>query len=146
MWRLRHNTASALVGGGYGAALGRTFFTESQFSHEDNTSKLGFSVLNWHLARWGYDLNDGKNPTPSILDTGFRLTPRTEFLRYLAGNAHSGGKPGPGEGRGRSGIGRRLAAGCGQVGRRMIRSYIVPGSICFTTIGIAGRRMTAARQ
>ena len=40
------NTAGALVGGGYGVALGRIFFTESQFSHEANTSKLGFSVLN----------------------------------------------------------------------------------------------------
>ena len=117
---MRHNGTSALIGGGYGAALGRTFFTESQFSYEDNTSKLGFSVLNGHLARWGYVLNGGKNPTPTILDTGFRLTPRTEFLRYLAGNVHSGGKRGRWEGRGRSGIGRRLAAGCGQVGRRIM--------------------------
>ena len=88
------NTMGALVGGGYGVALGRIFFTESQFSHEDNTSKLGFSVLNWHLARWGYVLNDGKNPTPTILDMGFRSIPRTEFLRRLAENAGSGGKPG----------------------------------------------------
>ncbi len=88
------NSAGALVGGGYGVALGRTFFTESQFSHEDNTSKLGFSVLNWHLARWGYVLNDGKNPTPTILDMGFRMISRTEFLRCLADNAGLGGKPG----------------------------------------------------
>ena len=35
---------NALVGGGYGVALGRTFFTESQFSFENNTSKYGFAV------------------------------------------------------------------------------------------------------
>jgi leucyl/phenylalanyl-tRNA---protein transferase len=88
------NAAGALVGGGYGVALGRIFFTESQFFLEDNASKLGFSVLNWHLARWGYVLNDGKNPTPTILDMGFRLVLRTEFLRCLAENTGSGGKAG----------------------------------------------------
>ena len=31
---------------------------KSRFSLEPNTSKLGFSVLIWHLARWGYRLND----------------------------------------------------------------------------------------
>ena len=54
------NAEGKLVGGGYGVALGRVFSTESQFSHEPNTSKIGFSVLNWHLARWGYVLDDGK--------------------------------------------------------------------------------------
>ena len=89
------NADGTLVGGGYGVALGRVFFTESQFSLEDNTSKLGFSVLNWHLARWGYVLNDGKEPTPTILDMGFRSIPRGEFLHILAANAGAGGKSGP---------------------------------------------------
>jgi leucyl/phenylalanyl-tRNA--protein transferase len=88
------NENRELVGGGYGVALGRIFFTESQFSREDNTSKLGFSVLNWHLARWGYILNDGKDPTPTILDMGFRVIPRSEFLRHLAHGTPSGGKAG----------------------------------------------------
>src|SRR5437016_5605932 len=35
------NRYGALVGGGYGVALGSVFFTESQFSRENNTSKLG---------------------------------------------------------------------------------------------------------
>jgi leucyl/phenylalanyl-tRNA--protein transferase len=60
-----------LVGGGYGVAIGRVFFTESQFSLEPNTSKLGFSVLNWHLAKWGYGLNDGKWATPHHHRHGF---------------------------------------------------------------------------
>lgn len=77
------NKKGALVGGGYGVAVGRVFFTESQFTHEDNTSKLGFTVLNWHLARWGFSINDGKYPTRPTIDMGFRVIPRPEFLRIL---------------------------------------------------------------
>ncbi len=88
------NEDGALVGGGYGVAIGSVFFTESQFSLEPNTSKLGFSVLNWHLARWGYRLNDGKWATPTILDMGFRLIPRQEFLGLLAEDTGQGGRDG----------------------------------------------------
>jgi leucyl/phenylalanyl-tRNA--protein transferase len=88
------NEASVLVGGGYGVAIGRVFFTESQFSHEPNTSKIGFTVLNWHLAKWGYRLNDGKWPTPTILDMGFRSVRRQRFLAELAGATRAAGKDG----------------------------------------------------
>ena len=44
----------SLIGGGYGIAIGRVFYTESQFSRESNTSKMGFASLNYHLAKWGY--------------------------------------------------------------------------------------------
>jgi leucyl/phenylalanyl-tRNA--protein transferase len=88
------NNEHELVGGGYGVAIGSVFFTESQFSFEPNTSKLGFSVLNWHLARWGYALNDGKWATPTILEMGFRLVPRADFLRLLARDTEQGGKKG----------------------------------------------------
>ena len=88
------NSDGALVGGGYGVAIGRVFFTESQFSHADNTSKLGFAVLNRHLAQWGYALNDGKWPTPTILDMGFRVIPRREFLQILAETTGEGGRSG----------------------------------------------------
>ena len=47
------NERGDLVGGGYGVAVGGAFVTESQFSREPNTSKIGFTVLNWHLAHWG---------------------------------------------------------------------------------------------
>ena len=77
------NKEGELVGGGYGVAVGGVFFTESQFSQESNTSKLGFSVLNWHLAKWGFHLNDGKRATPTILEMGFRMIPRSEFLDAL---------------------------------------------------------------
>jgi leucyl/phenylalanyl-tRNA---protein transferase len=88
------NRNGELAGGGYGVALGRAFFTESQFVREDNASKLGFSVLNWHLARWGFVLNDGKYPTRTTLDMGFRLIPRAEFLRLIGEGTRGGGKPG----------------------------------------------------
>lgn len=84
----------ALVGGGYGVALGNTFFTESQFSRASNTSKIGFTVLNWHLAKWGYRFNDGKWPTPTITPMGFRTIPRSAFLAELAAGAAAPGKSG----------------------------------------------------
>ncbi len=84
-----------LVGGGYGLSVGRIFFTESQFSHESNTSKMGFATLNHHLAKWGYVLNDGKDFTTTIDAMGFRAIPRAEFEVLLAEHAHAGGKPNP---------------------------------------------------
>jgi leucyl/phenylalanyl-tRNA--protein transferase len=77
------NAEGALVGGGYGVALGRVFFTESQFSLESDTSKLGFTVLNQHLADWGFVLNDGKWQTPTIQAMGFRDIPRAAFRARL---------------------------------------------------------------
>jgi leucyl/phenylalanyl-tRNA---protein transferase len=88
------NEAGVLVGGGYGVAIGRVFFTESQFSREPNTSKIGFAALNWHLARWGYRLNDGKWPTPTIFDMGFGSIPRQTFLAELATATREPGKDG----------------------------------------------------
>lgn len=84
-----------LVGGGYGLSIGRVFFTESQFSSESNTSKMGFATLNYHLAKWGYVLNDGKDYTPTIDAMGFRAIPRAEFEAILAQHAHSGARSAP---------------------------------------------------
>jgi len=78
------NDKGALVGGGYGLAVGGAFATESQFSLEPNTSKIGFTVLNWHLAHWGFAFNDGKLMTPTCRDMGFRDVPRTDYLARLA--------------------------------------------------------------
>jgi leucyl/phenylalanyl-tRNA--protein transferase len=88
------NSDGKLAGGGYGVVLGRVFFTESMFSQESDTSKIGLAVLNRHLAEWGYILNDGKKQAPTLNKMGFRLIPRAEFLRLLADNTSSGGKPG----------------------------------------------------
>ncbi len=83
-----------LVGGGYGVALGGVFVIESQFSRDSNTSKIGFSVLNWHLAKWGFVLSDNKDATPTALQMGFRMIKRTEYLRDLAAGLEREGKTG----------------------------------------------------
>jgi leucyl/phenylalanyl-tRNA--protein transferase len=73
-----------LVGGGYGIAVGRVFYTESQFSRETNTSKMGFASFNHHLAKWGFLVNDGKDYTSTIDAMGFRSIPRAEFEQILS--------------------------------------------------------------
>jgi leucyl/phenylalanyl-tRNA--protein transferase len=77
------NADGALVGGGYGVAVGGAFTIESQFTRESHTSKIGFSVLNWHLAKWGSVLNDNKGPTRNTLEMGFELVPRAVFQARL---------------------------------------------------------------
>lgn len=88
------NEKGELAGGGYGVVIGGIFVTESQFSREPNTSKIGFTVLNWHLARWGYAFNDGKVMTPTCCDMGFRDIPRSDFLVRLAQAGRKLGKSG----------------------------------------------------
>jgi leucyl/phenylalanyl-tRNA---protein transferase len=83
-----------LIGGGYGLAIGRVFYTESQFSRESNTSKMGFASFNHHLAKWGYVLNDGKDFTRTIDAMGFRSIPRSEFDAILTEHTASGGREG----------------------------------------------------
>jgi leucyl/phenylalanyl-tRNA--protein transferase len=88
------NERGELAGGGYGLALGRAFITESQFSREPNTSKMGFTALNWQLAHWGFDFNDGKLMTPTCHGMGFREIPRDEYLRRLTQAERHPEKPG----------------------------------------------------
>jgi leucyl/phenylalanyl-tRNA--protein transferase len=88
------NCDGALVGGGYGVAVGGAFTVESQFTRESHTSKIGFAVLNWHLAHWGFQLNDNKGPTPHLLEMGFRIVPRRQFQTLLAQAAQVPGRPG----------------------------------------------------
>jgi leucyl/phenylalanyl-tRNA--protein transferase len=78
------NSDGALVGGGYGVAVGGAFTIESQFTRESHTSKIGFAMLNWHLAKWGFLLNDNKGPTQNTLEMGFELVPRAEYQARLA--------------------------------------------------------------
>jgi leucyl/phenylalanyl-tRNA--protein transferase len=77
------NERGDLAGGGYGVAIGSAFVTESQFSRETNTSKIGFTVLNWHLAHWGFAFNDGKLMTPTCHDMGFREISLRDYLDQL---------------------------------------------------------------
>jgi len=76
-----------LVGGLYGLAVGGVFFTESQFFRARDASKVGFAVLNQHLQAWGFAMNDGKNQTPHLRQTGFVPIPRADFVRILGDHA-----------------------------------------------------------
>jgi len=49
-----------------------------------NASKIGFSVLAWHLARWGFVLADNIWLTPTTAQMGFCEMPRAEYLRRLS--------------------------------------------------------------
>jgi len=88
------NEAGELAGGGYGVAAGGVFVIESQFSREPNTSKMGATSMIYHLARWGFAMADGKGPTPTILDMGFRVIPRADYLARLAAVGAKPVKPG----------------------------------------------------
>jgi leucyl/phenylalanyl-tRNA--protein transferase len=78
------NADGTLVGGGYGVAVGGAFTIESQFTRESHTSKIGFAVLNWHLAKWGFTLNDNKGPTRNTIEMGFEVMSRAEYQIRLA--------------------------------------------------------------
>lgn len=88
------NKDNELVGGGYGVAIGGIFIIESQFAREDNASKIGFSVLNWHLAHWGFALNDNKGPARHVLEMGFRVISREDYLSRLAAIVSQPGRTG----------------------------------------------------
>ena len=88
------NKAGALVAGGYGMAIGGSFTAESQFTHESNASRVGMTVLTWHLARWGYRFNDGKLLGPLWANMGFHNMPRRDYLTLLAKAINAPGKPG----------------------------------------------------
>jgi leucyl/phenylalanyl-tRNA--protein transferase len=88
------NEKGELVAGGYGVAIGASFTAESQFTHESNASRIGVSVLNWHLEQWGYRFNDGKLIGPLWENMGFRDVPRREFLARLSDAVGRPGKSG----------------------------------------------------
>ncbi|MEM7397404.1 MAG: leucyl/phenylalanyl-tRNA--protein transferase [Pseudomonadota bacterium] len=77
------NKKGELAGGGYGVAVGRVFVIESQFFRESNASKIGFAVLAWHLAKWGFVLMDNKWLTPATERAGFSDIPREDYLAQL---------------------------------------------------------------
>jgi leucyl/phenylalanyl-tRNA--protein transferase len=56
---------------------------------------MGFAVLNYHLAKWGYVLNDGKGHTPTIEAMGFRLIPRAEYEAILKEHANASERENP---------------------------------------------------
>ncbi len=89
------NEEGALVGGGYGVALGQVFFGESQFSHERNASKFGQALLMWHLDRWGFICADAKGENAPLISAGFRNISRADFLACLNAGLRFNREPGP---------------------------------------------------
>lgn len=87
------NQAGDLAGGGYGVAVGRVFVIESMFFRESNASKIGFSVLAFHLARWGFVMCDNKWLTGTTARMGFHEMSRPEYLRRLAALADAPAGP-----------------------------------------------------
>jgi leucyl/phenylalanyl-tRNA---protein transferase len=75
--------SGALVGGGYGVAIGRVFVTESLFSRTGSASKMGLQSLNFHLGAWGFVLNDVKDHAPHLAGMGSRFVPRAEYAALL---------------------------------------------------------------
>lgn len=88
------NERGELAGGGYGIGYGKGFTSESQFTIESNAARIGMTVLNWHLAKWGYRFNDGKLIGPLWTAMGFREMPRNEFLGRLDDAVDAPGKTG----------------------------------------------------
>jgi len=88
------NARGDLIGGGYGVAAGKVFVIESMFFRESNASKIGFIVLAWHLAQWGFVLCDNKWITPAMAQLRFKQIPRAEYSKRLATLAEGTVKPG----------------------------------------------------
>lgn len=76
-----------LIGGVYGVAIGNVFVTESLFFRESNASKIALHVLNHHLAKWGFVVNDNKAWSGAMESMGYRLIPRAEYETVLAAHA-----------------------------------------------------------
>jgi leucyl/phenylalanyl-tRNA---protein transferase len=76
--------AGELVGGGYGVAIGRIFVTESLFSRAPSASKMGMQALNYHLALWGFILNDVKDFAPHFGGIGSRYLSRADYAALLS--------------------------------------------------------------
>jgi leucyl/phenylalanyl-tRNA--protein transferase len=88
------NERGELAGGGYGIGYGMGFTSESQFTVESNAARIGMTVLNWHLAKWGYRFNDGKLIGPLWTSMGFHEMPRREFLARVDDAVSAPGKLG----------------------------------------------------
>ena len=75
-----------LVGGLYGLALGRIFFGESMFSHQDNASKVAMVTLVKQLQQWDFALMDCQVASPHLMTMGATTIPRQQFIDILRQN------------------------------------------------------------
>lgn len=82
-----------LVGGLYGVALGRVFFGESMFAHEDDASKVALVALVALLQRLDVPLIDCQQETAHLARFGARPIARSAFAARLADLIHSDEPP-----------------------------------------------------
>ena len=87
------DASGALVGGGYGIAIGRRFQIENLYRPTSDATRFGLSVLARHLATWGYDLIDAGACGAGVDHLGFHGLDRATFASKIAGLA-SGGRNG----------------------------------------------------
>jgi len=83
-----------LVGGLYGISLGGTFFGESMFSKQPNSSKVALVMLVNKLLEWDFDLIDCQMKTAHLMQFGAREIPGSEFQKLLAKSMARPTKPG----------------------------------------------------
>ena len=76
------DTDGKLVAGGFGVAVGRVFVCESTFGKVRHWRDLGLTVLNRHLALWGFAMHDAK--TQVIDGFGFAPIARETYQERLA--------------------------------------------------------------
>lgn len=72
-----------LVGGLYGVSLGKSFFGESMFSLEPDTSKLALVALAVFLRYHNFDLIDCQVTTSHLLSMGATEISRNKFLDII---------------------------------------------------------------
>lgn len=72
-----------LAGGLYGINLGRIFFGESMFSHQDNASKVAFVHLVKQLQKWQFPIIDCQVSNQHLTSLGATEIPLAQFCQYL---------------------------------------------------------------
>ncbi|MDX1570177.1 MAG: leucyl/phenylalanyl-tRNA--protein transferase [Xanthomonadales bacterium] len=72
-----------VIGGVYGVAVGRVFFGESMYTHEQNGSKLALYGLCAWLAAAGWRLLDCQVESPHLFTLGAETWSRERFLGAL---------------------------------------------------------------
>lgn len=114
-------TDGALVGGLYGARIGRAFFGESMFSRMTDASKVALAFLVVRLRVGNFALLDCQFMTAHLASLGAVAVPRATYVRLLSAALGGGAVAGSGAGVGSAGgaavaEGRRAAGAAADFG------------------------------
>lgn len=77
------DTNLRLAGGFYGVQIGRMFYGESMFSHENDASKIAFACALPYLAACGIELIDCQQDTDHMRRFGSHLLSFDDFHRHM---------------------------------------------------------------